>query len=632
MKSAWNPLQIVVRGLLPFSVVLLPIEGWASPASETLDPQLAPSAIAITVEAAETLPPQINSSWQFQAIEIQAPEEPVEVPVTVTAEVSTATYEIENRVAIAPWQSSPERAGELADRPEVQSPLPEYPPEPAVLAEDTAPEPETSADLSDGEVESTESDAAAKPDKKAEATPEEDPEVVRRRQLLIEADQLYVAGDRAAAEQLYRQAKDPLWEEPNAALVQPEPITDTANLAPAGQVYWREALAGQELNLETRVLVPLELLVEQYPEFIPGHIQFAEALQQYDQAEKALAVLEQATLLYPNQPDLLQARVQTLADQEEWMQASIVARQFALLNPEHPAAEEFQLLSEQYQSRFRSRMRERLVGNTIANVVTGAVGFALTGSLFGPFSGLDSAITLLQGEESIGGRIANRAQEQLPMVEDEEVIAYVNEVGQRLAQFTGRDEFEYEFFVVLDDSLNAFALPGGKLFVNAGAIAHTQSEAELAGLLAHELAHTVLSHGFQMVTGGNLTANLVQYLPLGNTIANLLVLSYSRDMERQADEMGTQLLTHAGYAADGLHNLMVTLDAQEENRPVFRWLSSHPDSRDRIAYLATMIERSGYNRYAYEGVERHLAVRERVQNLLKKHEAERREQRQRRGR
>jgi len=72
----------------------------------------------------------------------------------------------------------------------------------------------------------------------------------------------------------------------------------------------------------------------------------------------------------------------------------------------------------------------------------------------------------------------------------------MNDLGQKTAHATGRNDFEYEFYVVLDDDLNAFALPGGKVFVNAGAITHTKSEAELAGLLAHELSHAVLSHGF----------------------------------------------------------------------------------------------------------------------------------------
>ena len=369
-------------------------------------------------------------------------------------------------------------------------------------------------------------------------------------------------------------------------------------------------------------MIPLELLVEEHPAFIPGYIQLAEVLQQYDRAEEALIVLERGATLYPNQPDLSRVRAIALAQQEEWMEASIAARQFALLNPDHPESKKFVALANEYLDEFESDMRAELRGNAIANVITGVVGFALTGNIFGPLSGLDSTLLLLRGEETVGRQVAERIRSRLPMMEDETVLAYVNDVGQRLAQVTGRDEFDYEFYVVMDDRLNAFALPGGKVFVNAGAILETRSEAELAGLLAHELAHAVLSHGFQRVTEGNLTANLTQYLPFGGTLADLLILDYSRDMERQSDVMGTQILASAGYAADGLHNLMVTLYEQEEARPAFSWLSTHPLTEERVDYTAALIQERGLNRYRYEGVEQHLQIQARVRDLMEAHEAE----------
>jgi beta-barrel assembly-enhancing protease len=170
---------------------------------------------------------------------------------------------------------------------------------------------------------------------------------------------------------------------------------------------------------------------------------------------------------------------------------------------------------------------------------------------------------------------------------------------------------------LLDKDLNAFALPGGKVFINAGAIVKTSSEAELAGLLAHELSHTILSHGFQLMTKGNLTFNLAQFIPrVGGLVGNLLTLDYSRDMERQADVLGTRLLASSDYAADGLYNLMVILGKENKNSPP-SWLSSHPATKNRVQYLAEQIQENGYNRYAYEGVERHAKVRERVRQLLR---------------
>jgi predicted Zn-dependent protease len=176
----------------------------------------------------------------------------------------------------------------------------------------------------------------------------------------------------------------------------------------------------------------------------------------------------------------------------------------------------------------------------------------------------------------------------------------------------------------MDDSLNAFALPGGKVFINAGAITKSYSEAELAGLLGHEISHAVLSHGFQMVTQGNLTASLAAFIPIpevANVAANLIVSSYSREMERQADILGTKLLTTSQYAADGLHNLMITLEEEYGNQGV-SWFASHPHPSDRVAYLKQLIDQGGFNRYAYEGVETHLKMRHKMGQLLTEYKLE----------
>lgn len=441
------------------------------------------------------------------------------------------------------------------------------------------------------------------------------PEEIARQQKLIAADKLYLAGQIAEAEKMYREVKEPFAKTSKPQERKPA-IVDLTQLSPGGKVYWRESEAGIATKLQTRTLVPLELLVKQYPEFIPGHIRFAEVLKQYDRPQQALDILERAASLYPDQPELIKARVAALAEAEKWMEASLAARQFAILNPKDPQAPEFSKLAEDNLKRYRSHIQSEIRGNAIANILTGVVGYAVTGSLFGPFSALDSTILLLRGEESIGESVAKQAKQQLKLINDETVVAYVNEIGQKLAKVAGRDEFKYEFFVVPQESLNAFALPGGKIFINAGAIAKTNSEAELAGLIGHELSHVVLSHGFQLVTQGNLVSNVTQYLPLGGIIGQLSALSYGRDMERQADTLGTRLIVASGYAADGLRNLMLTLEKQQKNAPP-SWLSSHPGGNERVRYLEDLITNSSYNRYTYEGVERHSQIQAKVKQLLK---------------
>jgi predicted Zn-dependent protease len=461
------------------------------------------------------------------------------------------------------------------------------------------------------------------PEKKPPETPPKTAEQLEREKKLIEADRLYKAGDKAGAEALYRAVK-PAFK--GATEVQAEAvITDPEQLAIAGKVYWREAEAGLAQNLETRVFVPLELLVKNYPQFIPGQLKYAEALEKYDKKEQALAVLEKAATRYPNQPELVKARVVALGKNEKWIEASIAARQFALLNPDNPQAPEFIKIADDYLKRYQSQLRGRLRGNLIGNILTGALGYALTGSLFGPLSAVQNTALLLRGETAVGERVVKQAKRRLDLIQDEEVNSYVNELGQKLANAAGRNEFKYEFYTVLDDKLNAFALPGGKVFINAGAIKNANSESELAGLLGHELSHAVLSHSFQLITEGTLTANLTQFIPyIGGILSDLTTLSYGRDMERQADVLGTRLLVSTGYAADGLYNLMVILRKQEEEKKKDippAWLATHPLTRDRVSYLESLITSMNYNRYAYEGVERHNAIQAKVAQLLKEHKA-----------
>lgn len=460
-----------------------------------------------------------------------------------------------------------------------------------------------------------EGDRKKKPDLEAEE-PAPTPEEIARQQKLIEGDKLYLAGNISEAEKIYRQAKEPFKQAVITDEQRKPAIVDAAQLPPAGRVYWREAEAGILGNLQTRTLVPLELLVQQVPQFVPGHIKYAESLRKYGDEKKALQVLERGATLYPNEPELVKARVAALGDASKWMEASLAARQFAILNPQSPLAPEFTKLADDNLKRYKSHIRGEIRGNAIANIITGALGYAVTGSLLGPFSALDSTILLLQGEESIGDSVAKQAKKQLDVVKDEAVNAYVNEIGQKLAKIGGRNEFKYEFFVIPEADLNAFALPGGKIFVNAGAIERTKSEAELAGLLGHELSHVLLSHGFQLVTQGNLISNVTQYFPLGGTVGQLFGLSYSRDMERQADILGTRIIVTAGYAADGLRNLMMTLKQQQKNAPP-TWAASHPGGSERVSYIEDLISRNGYNRYAYEGVAKHQEIREKVKVILK---------------
>ncbi len=436
---------------------------------------------------------------------------------------------------------------------------------------------------------------------------------------LRKADQLYQAGKKERAIALYQQAKPTFAQE--TTNVSQDPYTDLAALPPDGKVYWRYGQAEFNPKLASKTLAPLELLVEKHPDFIPGHLRYAEALIYFEQTEAAITHLERAVSRYPQQLALVEALLPLYQETEQWLDASLTARQFALLNAEHSQADDYSSLADQHLESYEKKLRASLRENAFASVITGALSYALTGSLFGPFSAIESTALLLQGESGVGDRLSDRLEEQLPLLEDEAVEEYVTEIGDTLTQYAGRDSFDYEFHIVMDENLNAFALPGGKIFINAGAILKTKSEAELAGLIAHEISHAVLSHGFQLVTEGNLLANVSQFIPYGGTAASLVVLNYSREMERQADELGTQLLASSEYAADGVYNLMETLVEQSKDQPPV-WLSTHPNTEERVNNIKRQILENGYDRYRYEGISRHQQIQKKVAQLLAEQQAQ----------
>jgi len=440
--------------------------------------------------------------------------------------------------------------------------------------------------------------------------------------LLAQADQFFQGGNKAKAEQLYRQVKRPFELEKNSQILQP--ITNPKQLIPEGQSLWMQS---QAVWKETSDLSSLQKFVQQYPEFIPGHLLLAEAYKQQQKTEQSLNVLEQATSLFPDSYELIIAQVQALEADKKYLEASIAARQFTLIQPEHPQTPALTESADKNLKKFQGRLEGQMVRRGILGTAVRVGGCVLlggcnpVGAIVG--EGVKMGTLLVQGESGIGNEIAGMYKRELPIVQEGEIVDYVNELGNKIAKYMGRNDFKYEFYVVEDEALNAFALPGGKVFVNTGAILKTNSEAELAGLLAHEVSHAVLSHGFKQVITNNVYNNLGEIVnaalnntvPIGNIIANLINLDYNRDQERQADLVGTRVLATSGYAADGLHNLMITLAEQKGSKGGTSFFSSHPATNERVAYIEELIKRNGYNRYAFEGVEKHAKIQEKITAL-----------------
>jgi hypothetical protein len=215
----------------------------------------------------------------------------------------------------------------------------------------------------------------------------------------------------------------------------------------------------------------------------------------------------------------------------------------------------------------------------------------------------------------LGQEAAAEAKKQLPMLNDDRVDDYVETVGERLvsaipAEFQHR-EFRYTFDVVNQKEINAFALPGGPMFLNRGMIESSKTEAEMAGVMAHEIAHVALRHGTAQATKGQkfqigAIAGQILGAIVGGAAGSVIAqgsqfglgayfLKYGREYERQADLLGAQIMARAGYDPREMANMFKTIQEQG-GRSGPEWLSSHPDPGNRynaIVKEASMLRIQG---------------------------------------
>lgn len=207
----------------------------------------------------------------------------------------------------------------------------------------------------------------------------------------------------------------------------------------------------------------------------------------------------------------------------------------------------------------------------------------------------------------IGRQSAQQILTETPMLDDTEIDDYVKQLGAKLASKAAGEKFPYQFRVVATREINAFALPGGYLFVNAGAIAAARNEGELAGVMAHEIAHVALRHGTNQATKARLAqaglgilggiagagdnSDLGQMVgAIGGLGANMLFLKYGRAAEKEADLEGARIMVEAGYDPRDMANFFKTLEAHGGQR-VPEMMSDHPDPGNRVKYINEEVSR-----------------------------------------
>ncbi|HDZ56798.1 MAG TPA: peptidase M48 Ste24p [Pseudomonas xinjiangensis] len=198
----------------------------------------------------------------------------------------------------------------------------------------------------------------------------------------------------------------------------------------------------------------------------------------------------------------------------------------------------------------------------------------LTGCAVNPVTGKKDFVMMSEAQELALGRQASaQIEQQMPLVEDAALQAYVQNVGEKLAQKSHRNQLNYEFAVVDSPDINAFALPGGYLYIHRGLLAYLNSEAELAAVLGHEIGHVTARHGVRqqsMSMGTGLLGALVAAGTgvraagdLSNMLGTALVRGYGRDMELEADGLGAEYLARAGYRPDAVLDVIGVLKNQD---------------------------------------------------------------------
>src|SRR5713226_10615442 len=199
----------------------------------------------------------------------------------------------------------------------------------------------------------------------------------------------------------------------------------------------------------------------------------------------------------------------------------------------------------------------------------------------------------------LGRQAATEAEQQFPLLGDSEVTAYVERVGQRLvasipAEFQ-HSEFRYYFKVINASDINAFALPGGPMYVNRGMIEAAHTEGEMAGVMAHELSHVALRHGTAQATKAQKYGLLAGILGIGGAIlggpigtaaqvgaqgVGVYFLKFSREYETEADVLGSQIMARAGYDPHDLANMFKTIE-RSSGGGGGGFLSDHPSPANR---------------------------------------------------
>jgi predicted Zn-dependent protease len=206
-------------------------------------------------------------------------------------------------------------------------------------------------------------------------------------------------------------------------------------------------------------------------------------------------------------------------------------------------------------------------------------------------------------EKAMGKDAADQVEKELgKSLQDQQLQSYINSVGQGIARICHTPDVGFSYKAIDHKSVNAFALPGGYIYITSGLLKELNSEAQLAAILAHETAHVTARHIAQQITrniiidvgmsaAGSQTSTSA--IRVANIVRQLEGMSFTREQERQADEVGLDYLVKAGYTPYGIIETMEILQRASGSRTI-EFFSTHPNPENRIGYLQERISNKGY--------------------------------------
>ena len=223
-----------------------------------------------------------------------------------------------------------------------------------------------------------------------------------------------------------------------------------------------------------------------------------------------------------------------------------------------------------------------------------------------PVTGKNEFMLLSENDEIKMGQQADKdVVATYGIYDDETLAAYVDQLGQSMAKISHRPHLKYEFKVMDSPVINAFAVPGGYVYITRGILAYLNNEAELAGVVGHEIGHVTARHSAQKYSevslaqlglgvGSILSEEFAMFSGLAAQGLGLLFLKFSRDDERQSDQLGVQYATTVGFDAREMSNFFSTLNQMQQKEGqggLPDWFSTHPNPADRVVDVRSEAEK-----------------------------------------